>query len=394
MDKEYLVRIYRIKRIVIKNTLLGIGLIFILSLYGCGKKGAAVSTDWYCTYNNDSYSDSGYFYYDNNFIRYADVESKQDVLICDNPDCRHNKSSCSAAFDATFMHGIIYEDNKLYFISNYEADKLGVINFYQSDVNGENRKKLGTFENIQYIQGVQYYDNYILIIFINSFDDNLEDMDQREAGVYLYDRVENRGKVLFLEKATDACINSVAVIDDTVYFTYFYNELESEQIMEYATNPDYIWNYAHSDLYSVQLEGDKAEKLITNADSNGYIKGKGDRLFYFKDDIFYMYDVPNEEETIIFNNELTTVPTFDNIPTVFRGYDSETKEHIYYQYEDKNSIKEIGRSATDFSPIAVFHDVTYVWYFGEDGNGSRGFFKTDDFLNGKYANFNQFDILD
>lgn len=363
----------------------------MIGLCSCSGRDAAVSTDWYITYDMYSYSDKGFFYYDNNYIRYADIESRQDVLICDNPDCKHDRTNCSAAFDS-LMYGIIHENNNLYFITNYGADKLGQFFFYQSDVNGENRKKLGTIENVQYIHGIQYYDNYILISFYNTFDDNLKEMHQRQTGIYLYDRTENKGRILFSEKATDAFINSMTVINDTVYFTYFYIDLTPEQVMEHAGDYNYLSNYLHSNLYSVQLENGEAVKLVDNAESNGYIKGQGDTLLYLRDNMLYMYNVSTKEENKISDENLKMVPTFGNISSVFFNPDPETNGAIYYQYVEGDSLKEIGRSDKYYYPIAVFPDITYAWDFSGDGNGVVGFFNTKDFLKGKYTNFYTFDV--
>jgi len=342
----------------------------------------------------DSYSNKGYFYYDNGYIRYADIESKQDVLICDNPDCKHDRGNCPAHFDALFMYGIIYEDDKLYFVSEYGSEKLGQFFFYQSDVNGENRKKLGTIENVQFIHGIQYYDNYILISYNNTFDDNLKEMHQRQTGIYLYDRIENKGRILFSEKATDAFITSMTVINDTVYFTYFYIDLTPEQVMEHAGDQNYLSNYLHSGLYSIQLENGTAVKLVEGALSEGCIKGWGDNLFYVKNNKLYMYNVNSKEEKEIYNEGLMLAPTFGDILPVFFKWVRETDEGIYYQYVEGDSLKEIGRSDKYYYPIAVFPDVVYAWDFSDEGNGSKVFIYTKNFLKGEYTKFHTFDVID
>lgn len=371
-----------------------IGLLAILGHCSCSGKNTVVSTDWYSTYNMDSYSNKGYFYYDNGYIRYADIESKQDVLICDNPDCKHDRGNCPAHFDALFMYGIIYEDDKLYFVSEYGSEKLGQFFFYQSDVNGENRKKLGTIENVQFIHGIQYYDNYILISYNNTFDDNLKEMHQRQTGIYLYDRIENKGRILFSEKATDAFITSMTVINDTVYFTYFYIDLTPEQVMEHAGDQNYLSNYLHSGLYSIQLENGTAVKLVEGALSEGCIKGWGDNLFYVKNNKLYMYNVNSKEEKEIYNEGLMLAPTFGDILPVFFKWVRETDEGIYYQYVEGDSLKEIGRSDKYYYPIAVFPDVVYAWDFSDEGNGSKVFIYTKNFLKGEYTKFHTFDVID
>lgn len=347
------------------------------------------NVDWYTDYTNASYTEDGIFYFEDNYLRYSDVETGLDVLVCDKIDCKHNKESCSAAFDASFLSGVKIEGDKLNFLTDYQADKMGTLFYYESDINGENRKKLATIDNVQYISGIQYYKQYIIATYLNTFDENLNNLDGVKAGILILDRDTNSSKIIFEKQNSNASIVSFGVNDDVIYFTYGYNELTPEEVQSHADDFEYIQKHWRSGLYSVSIQDGSESELVEAAEEVGSLPIYENIVFYTKDESTYSYDVTTKETTMIHKENLIKTPSFMEGKVVFYNYDNKTGENIYYVYHpETNKMEEIGR-IKGYIPISIMNDITYVYYYDDSGNGSRGYIKTEDFLNGNFTDFHK-----
>lgn len=94
-------------------------MLFVLWVAGCSKAENIEKDYLRCnatSAGNMAEIESGFFYKENEILYYADKENMNNwIPVCNNPDCLHNSSSCSAQID----YEIAQKGDKLYYYDNF-----------------------------------------------------------------------------------------------------------------------------------------------------------------------------------------------------------------------------------------------------------------------------------
>lgn len=121
----------------------------IVTLAGCGKEtpglsekigqGVTICESNYCV------GEDGILTKEDN-IRVCFYEPKSDLYLplCNKPNCDHQTENCAAVTLAKQSDWIGYHNGKLYYCS---SDERRVTKLYSADLDGENVKKLGTYQH-------------------------------------------------------------------------------------------------------------------------------------------------------------------------------------------------------------------------------------------------------
>lgn len=335
-----------------------------------GSRKETVSLDsWYCpsSFGNYNYSNDGMFYYGNKGISYLDAETGKEMTICTKAGCKHEDETCPAKVEALYCTGIVYDGSKLYYVSSSGEQEFKSLNLTQCDVNGENRKKLADFPEIQTPEAVAYYEDFVIVAYYNGFDvEKREEVNNREAGIYVYNRRTKKGKKIYYEKAWNNWVSSLDVIDGELYFCRSYSPLSEEEIMQQSAASETEESLDEVlELYRISLDGGEAEYIADEISvSVAGVTGIGDMVLYSTADGLQAYFPETKEKKTIREGKdisLVTSHLSKDIAVFQQGNEDDTL--TYYLCDKNGSVKKIGD--TKILLQAVYDDTSYG--MGDDG---------------------------
>lgn len=331
--------------------------------YRSGKKKTDSLNNRYCPtmFGNLNYSDNGVFYYGNNGISYLDAETGREVSICTKAGCRHEDTSCPAKVEALYRTGIVYDGKKLYYISDSDAQELESLYLTECDINGSNKKKLADFEGLQSPQAIAYYGDYVIIAYMNGFDwKKREEISNREAGIYVYNRKTKEGGKIYHSTEWANLVSSLDVIDGDIYFCRSYSPLSEEEIMRQEAEESGEVLTEVDELYRVPLEGGETEYIADKISvSVSGVTGIGDMVLYSTEEGLQAYFPKTKKTKTIKEGEriYNVTSRLSDGKAVVRQVTEDGENSDYYIY-DKDSLEWIGN--TPLVLLAVYDNATYA----------------------------------
>lgn len=341
-----------------------IPVIFIVTILYLKSKSEKVPSSletWYCPsgYNNYNYSDDGMFYSEDSGIMYLDAETGKRVSVCTKAGCKHDDADCPAKVEALYLSGIVYDGNKMYYVSSSGDEEFKGLNLTECDINGTNRKQIADFSGIQTPTAVTYYGDYVIVAYRNSFDlEKREEVINQEAGIYVYNRKNNNGSIVYSAKAVENNIFSLDIIEDEIYFTRTYNPLTEDEIMEEVDEEDTAINV---ELHKVPITGGTAECIGRNLTSSiAGVSHVGDGVVYSAADGICMYSLKNGSTKYLAEGEGYTIVTerLTEERAVFFQYDEKNNSKMYYMIDENYNIHELG--CTEYLIQVIFDSVAYA----------------------------------
>ncbi len=340
--------------------------------------------DWYCsplmgTYN---YSDKGIFYYGDEGISYFDAESGKGVSVCTKAGCRHEDENCPAFIeDSLFRAGIVYDGKKLYYIG--DSEDLSSLNLTECDINGENRKKIADFPDIQSPSAIVYQGDFLAIGYYNGTDiRKREEVNNREAGIYVYDRKKKQGKKIYCEKAWNNTILSLNIIDGYLYFCRNYCPLSEEEILKQsASSKNEEQQKEVIELYRVPIDGGKEERIADQISTTcaGVTKVGEMVLFTTLDGLQAYLPQEGKRKTIRQGKNIFLVANRMTEETGIIGQGEKDGTSTYYVCDQDGALKKAGNSSIIF--YAVYDHATY----GIGDNNSIPILDTEKWRNGDFS---------
>ena len=317
---------------------------------------------WYCPscYTNFSYSDKGIFRMGEEGIMYLDAATGKEVSICTKAGCTHEDEECPARVDALYITGIVYDGTKLYYVSSSGEQEFKSLNLTECDVNGTNRKKIADFPEIQTPTAVSYYGDYVIVAYRNGFDiEKKEEVANREAGVFVYNKKTNEGKKIYSDKAWGNDIVSVDIIKDSVYFSRTYSSLSEEEIMQQS--PELSEETADIELYKIPLAGGVAECIGHELSTSvAGVSQAGDMVLYSTTQGIQAYSIKSGKTKSVMNGKNYSIVT-DRLAeqkAIIQRFSMDDNVLNYYLVDDKGKVSELGQ--TSYLLLAVFDSVTYA----------------------------------
>jgi hypothetical protein len=327
--------------------------------------------EWYLDYGMNCYSSIGCLYAEEGYLYFLDAETGENLLICDDPTCSHEKPECSAYFDAMVLGGIV-EDDKLLLLTDYGADQSGELYLYETALNGSGRKKIAKLsDNIQCILGAEFTEDYIVISFYNQYDENMELLDVNTAGIYVYDRKEETGETVAQVDMWNALAYFPTIVDDQVYFEVFGYDMDKEEAVTYSDDSDYYSQHLVCKLCRCDLknnDNDNTDIFLTEIEDMTPIVVYQDTFLFRKDDQLYAYSIVDGTTESV-GTAMTIIPGDGRDGIYLSKYNSEDSSYMMYLYDGK--VSQLGAYASEWVVNAIYGDTACVYrvdpatYIGE-----------------------------
>lgn len=340
-------------------------------------KAVSGAAEMYCYLPGDAcFTEKGGFIYEGSHVSFMSPESGKRVLICNKAGCSHVSADCSAYFEESVC-GISYSGDKLVYVtggSSFDESSL-----YQSDMDGNNRKKICTMEHVQLVLRVQYFGEYALICYQNNLDENGNNLEEPEAGIVGYDFSKKSMFKVFSARNVSSLVSGCRLYDGMVYFFYTYCDLTRDDVLKHEKETNYVLEHTRSEIWNVPLEGGEAKKVVSGnigAQCLPILKGN---LIYVKEDGAYAYNLKKGTEKRVWEGGCELIPVFkEKDKVLIRAYESgQEGRKDYYQYAagDRQAKRLCSSKMT---LLAVMGE--YAYYM--DSEQKKGCCKKDDFLNG------------
>lgn len=336
------------------------------------------SSEWVTLWDRYTYGDAGVFYADNTYLRFLDPGSGLDVLICDRPDCSHQKGDCPAEFNA-MIAAAAWENGHLTLVTDYKANRYGEMFLYECDTNGENRRQIAALGDMEHIYGAHFTEDYIVMSWQNQYDDNMQPLEMPETGVTLYDRNTKESRIIWNLKAVGALTYQPIYEEDAVYWISLYYDITQKELLAHETDRDYMDDHLRVELYRYDMADGRTEVLAEGMDNLAYAIVEGG-IFIERNDGLYLYHTEERTEEWI-GEGMRTISTFLEGQQILSKYEQGT--WCFYLYEEESGeITELG-SSNSCNLSAVFEQTSYLRYAAEDGRTSMAFLDTSKLLNGE-----------
>lgn len=326
------------------------------------------ASEWFLTYNNDSYSSLGRLYADNGYLHFLDAGTGEEQLVCDDATCAHGRDECSAYFDAIILQGIVEKD-KLLLITNYEADRFGELYLYEAALNGGQRKRLARLsDNVQTIIGATVTDDYIAIAYCNTYDENGEQTDESTAGILLYNRTNGQSEDIVQITMWNALIYFPRIIGNQVYYEYLGYEMDKEDAIAHAEDMDYYQERLICKLavYNLEEENSGAED-ISDIDTLNPLMLYNDSIFYVADQQLYGYNTKTKELEAL-GEAMQVVPGDGKEGIYLTRYNAQDRITTLYRYD--GTVQYVREYTNEWNICAAFENTIYAWHYdGENNNG-------------------------
>lgn len=351
-------------------------------LAGCGKKDSFVDNGqeeskstgmlWVASLNATTYGSRGVFCDESNYIYFLDAATGVSDIICDDATCSHTKEKCSAYFDGV-TYTALYGEHLL-LVTAHGADKVGDMYLYEADVNGTNRRKLAYLGNMQLIFQLLFTEDFIVIAYCNSYDENLEPMEEFQSGIYVYDRKTNCGEVIWEKKALDSMVPKFVYHDNEVYFYSIYYDVTPEELPDYVENGTYTEAPLCVELCRVNVKDKTVSLIQENLEDTGSLAVCQNRVWYSCEDALWYYDIVTGEKGEALSQTMQALDAFGLDELLLR------KGSDYFVYHPDTGLRKIA-TRENIGITAVFPDITYALdYNTETGNGETVYWNTKDFL--------------
>lgn len=330
----------------------------------------------------------GAFSFENGYVDYYSPTSGKKVLICNKSGCDHS-DGCPAAFDASVVTGITFNEQGLLYLSDEGCSRFDEKILYQADVDGTNRRKLHTFSSLQMISNVRYFGKYMFICYRCLLDEEGHDLDEPEAGIIVYDLENHKDRILFKECKINADIENCFLYQDKVYFSYLYSDLDRNEVLKHAEDEAYMQEHYISEVCSIPLNVGKKKRLIDGISYMAYLPVINGKIIYSTKDAVIAYDLEKEEKKKLIKEACDVIPVYpENERVILRPGNRENvdgKKTYYDLNVKKMSFQEV--QCGNFVILAVVDDIVYYM----DREGNYGYCTKKDFLTGKATEFHGFE---
>lgn len=294
-------------------------------------------------YDNTNYHDKGYFYISENLIegnlKYFDYETRQEIYLCNKPNCNHNNNTCSSYLEEAVASRVFVINNQVYLIDRKAVMDRGEEqddeSFTMTPVKGAeilyrmNLDGTGKEEVLKIPSGVNLEQNMVvkgdfLYVIFNTISNGNSTISKNQELVKI--NLKN-GKYEKLIDAKNKMIiggyNNTIILLETVY---------KENPDKYINNNDgYINNLLSSNVvvkgYSIDTKKEEEIYKLSYQNIESYA--------FYKNTLYFTGRGLSEISSLnISNGEISKVVDVTNNMDIYGIRDDKI---IYHTYESKNS---------------------------------------------------------
>lgn len=320
------------------------------------------------------FNERGAFKTEGGLTYYYSPEYGKEYIACNKNGCNHDSNECSAYGVKT---AITYDDKGMYYISLGESNKAFDAILYHIDIDGNNRKEIHRFENIEMITDAAYKNNKLYLAYQNSLDKNGITMDENEIGVLEYDIKSKKEKQILKRKEVNAYISAINIYNEKLYMLYNYLNITYEDALKHKYDKKFVERNSKYMLVGIGLKNLKKNVIDENIVYFTNIPIVGDYVIYTKNNGTYAYNIKKEKSKLLFRKKcelLENVSTNDNFILFFMNK-SGYREYLNYDSE----LKIQKKVKSQYYSIALSDKYIYMY----DENADIVYQKVDDFFEEK-----------
>ncbi|MGL4742101.1 MAG: hypothetical protein ACRC41_15080 [Sarcina sp.] len=267
-------------------------------------------------FNTDFYNESesfitenekGYYFVNGNYIYYTDKESMKPIVLCNKPNCLHEKQGdnskvyeCNAFVYFSNYNYINVYDDQIYLTSSFNSNKKDeVLELVQLSSDGEKRKPIIKFDS-------DFINSTIIdrgnIYYVNQKYKE----DKLTSTIEKINLSDSKKEVIFTSSLTDGGIGGFTLNESKLYF-YEYGNNDANEFNE----SDIILDLETMAMKSenINYEKLKSPTLIDNGKSfYSYFYGDKDE----RNSEIYTSDLDGSNEEILYNIPHNKFLTDDN----------------------------------------------------------------------------------
>ena len=304
-------------------------------------------------------TEAGYYYFVDDYLRYHDKETNQEVYVCTQVNCTHDSDTCDAYFDMRYYRyesGIWYYDGYLYLLGN----EHGLTNYvlYRLQCDGTEREKVADLFSFEgegdYLQSVIMHRGYLYYSLNN--DDVL---NNEYSSLYQVSCKPGSEPVeLYQTNLERSYVYRIKGYGDGVFFQI--GEYLDEECEQFKGS---IW-YC-TDQGSASMIVDNAQRCYNIVDG---------KVYYTTDTSMNIYDIKTEEDSVfcelgmicdisydskyIYLDNFYGVLLDDNIPT-----DTRT---VYVMTYDGEVVESWNIPLNISAENCLFGNEEYLWMIQQE----------------------------
>lgn len=328
---------------------------------------------WTNSLGTRTYGREGSFYSESNRVCFLDSATGETGIICDDITCDHKSRECSAYFEGVTYTAL--EDDHLILVTSHGGDSLWELSVYEADVNGSNRKKLGSFGTMLSVYQMLFMEDKIIASYWNNMDENLEPMDENRACIAVYDRKTNTSKVVWEKQALNAITSDIQYYNDVVYFSVFYFDVTMEEVTQYGERSDFVTDRQRFELHALNLK-DGSDTLIHEGDWESFDICQ-DKVWFSDAEGLWSCDIVTGEKQKELDKEFMVMQCYVPDKLLLR----DKKDYwIYYTYTPGGELIKNGTKAQVITSVA-YPELTWAMdYNTPTGNGQVIYWNTAEFM--------------
>jgi len=364
-------------------------------LSGChASAGETISSETEQTAMNffeGSIGKDGMVYREDGLLHFVDFSSKEDVVLCNKPNCKHSAydsvSNPDPYCDATIpSEGVYYYS----FIHDYTLYAMAVMKntvIYERDAGGSGWKKSMELPYpIRFTDKIIVEDNRLYMVadelktdedtlLIDTLPLVLEVNLKKKTYKELTEPLQDKGSVGMLTVSDGYLYYLHNYLDDS------YSNLNFEEQLK-LTAKDFT-----DEVYRIHLKDGTTECVFDNKEDRSYryIGVYGDKLYLIKENKLIEYNINNHQKKILWETEhISSGKIFDNIIIIDCSDSSNTEKGavFYAWYLGQNKEKVVNRPSGEALNSINANGILTVCYFEAD-NRITGAITLEDYLNGK-----------
>lgn len=350
--------------------------------------------DSICDQTGNAYMENGVLHIEGSerhagmYIRFSNNDTGKDDLICVDQNCRHeaaNDSSCGAFISASVVGGVAIRGNHIFYAANTLED-YGNFALYMANLEGKERKKVGTLPKMDTIYDVLYHKNMVYITYLS---DASEKEEGSTYGLYAFDLKTLKGEMLFREHGNGGVADGIAMGDKWLYFSYGMSDATKDDILQHSKDAEYEKEHTKLCVKGIDPVSGKIKKELDGFGNNCILHFAQGQLFYSNGDDLYTYSEKEDTSTKINEKgDLIALQGQNRKQAYFRGEVAKGDALALFSYQSNNKkFKEQNVGA--FFPLAVAGKYVY----GLDDSGNTNWILFDDLEQGNLSKVHRYQSL-
>lgn len=312
------------------------------------------------------YSKEGVLYEENAILRFRDYDTRQDIMLCNKPNCSHIPYSstntdpyCNAALPDNELHvTLLYNENLYTFMTNFYSTTI----YTKSASAGKWDKFMelpyGYFETEWIVRdGKLYYTAAKAKELVNSI--------QVSMVPFLMEIDLNEGKFRILKETND------------VYSAYFVNHVDDKYLYYSASYTDNTEG-SGVEVFRMNLSTFESESLFENNDNQWFIGMWKNEIYYIENSCLYKKNTLEDTVSIIIQSDNLATGSMTNEGIIFENINQENKEVFFYDCFTQK-LKNVIRPKDEQMVFKVVGDKILIYM----KNGQICVMNVDDYLSEK-----------